>query len=118
MREFVSGFSADLKGMIDFRTALHYAESTFMERSRQFDLFCVKNYPKATVVDTTGAGDNFASGFLSFIMEGKSLKEASQFANCAASLAIEKIGATTGITSRALADERYADYLQELAKQD
>ena len=73
---------------------------------------------KATVVDTTGAGDNFASGFLSFIMEGKSLKEASQFANCAASLAIEKIGATTGITSRALADERYADYLQELAKQD
>ena len=50
MREFVSGFAADLKGMIDFRIALHYAESTFMERSRQFDLFCVKNYPKATVV--------------------------------------------------------------------
>ncbi len=80
--------------------------------------FITPSYPKATVVDTTGAGDNFASGFLSFIMEGKSLKEASQFANCAASLAIEKIGATTGITSRALADERYADYLQELAKQD
>jgi len=50
MREFVSGFAADLKGMIDFRIALHYAESTFKERSRQFDLFCVKNYPKATVV--------------------------------------------------------------------
>ena len=31
MREFVSGFSADLKGMIDFRTALHYAESTFSQ---------------------------------------------------------------------------------------
>lgn len=50
MREFVSGFSADLKGMIDFRTALHYAESTFMERSQQFDLFCMRNYPEATVV--------------------------------------------------------------------
>ena len=30
MREFVSGFAADLKGMIDFRIALHYAESTLM----------------------------------------------------------------------------------------
>ena len=77
--------------------------------------FITPSYPKATVVDTTGAGDNFASGFLSFIMEGKSLKEASQFANCAASLAIEKIGATTGITSRAQADERYADYLNVTA---
>ena len=65
------------------------------------------------MVDTTGAGDNFASGFLSCIMEGKSLAEASQFANCAASLAIEKIGATAGVTSRAQADARYADYLRE-----
>ena len=76
--------------------------------------FITPSYPKAKVVDTTGAGDNFASGFLSFIMEGKSLKEASQFANCTASLAIEKIGATTAITSRELADERYADYLREI----
>ena len=75
--------------------------------------FITPSYPKATVVDTTGAGDNFASGFLSFIMEGKSLEEASRFANCAASLAIEKIGATAGIRSRAQADERYADYLRE-----
>lgn len=75
--------------------------------------FITPAYPKATVVDTTGAGDNFASGFLSFILEGKSLAKASQFANCAASLAIEKIGATTGIRSREQADERYADYLHE-----
>jgi sugar/nucleoside kinase (ribokinase family) len=46
-------------------------------------------------------------------MEGKSLEEASRFANCTASLAIEKIGATTAIRSRAQADERYADYLRE-----
>ena len=75
--------------------------------------FITPSYPKATVVDTTGAGDNFASGFLSFILEGKSLAEASRFANCCASLAIEKIGATTGIRSRAQADERYVDYLRE-----
>lgn len=76
--------------------------------------FITPAYPKATVVDTTGAGDNFASGFLSFLMEGKNLREASQFANCAASLAIEKIGATAGITSREQADERYAEYLRSL----
>ena len=76
--------------------------------------FITPAYPKATVVDTTGAGDNFASGFLSFLMEGKKLREASQFANCAASLAIEKIGATAGITSREQADERYAEYLRSL----
>ena len=73
--------------------------------------FITPCYPRATVVDTTGAGDNFASGFLSFIMEGKSLLEASRFANCTASLAIEKVGATAGVGSRAQAEERYEEYL-------
>ena len=77
--------------------------------------FIVPAYPKARVVDTTGAGDNFASGFLSFILEGKSLKEAARFANCTASLAIEAIGATTAIKSREQADARYAAYLKETA---
>ena len=76
--------------------------------------FITPSYPRAKVVDTTGAGDNFASGFLSFILEGKSLEEASRFANCAASLAIEKVGATAGIASRSEADERYEAYLREL----
>lgn len=50
MRDFTSGFAADLNGMIDFKTALGYAESTFMDRSRQFDCFCVKHDPEATVI--------------------------------------------------------------------
>lgn len=50
MRNFTSGFAADLNGMIDFKTALGYAERTFMDRSRQFDCFCVNRYPEATVI--------------------------------------------------------------------
>lgn len=37
MREFTSGFSADLNGMIDFKIALHYAESTIQNGIGSFD---------------------------------------------------------------------------------
>lgn len=50
MRDFTSGFAADLNGMIDFKTAFGYAESTFIHRSRQFDCFCVNHDPEATVI--------------------------------------------------------------------
>ncbi|WP_066250214.1 PfkB family carbohydrate kinase [Neobacillus drentensis] len=51
------------------------------------------------VVDTTGAGDTF-NGALDFaISEGYALKEAIQFANAAASISIEKLGAQKGMPS-------------------
>lgn len=80
------------------------------------ECFTVPAYPRANCIDTTGAGDNFASGFISGLLEGKSLTECAQMANCAASIAIEHVGATTGVTGRALLDERYRDYLAALPK--
>jgi ribokinase len=54
---------------------------------------------QTTVVDTTGAGDTF-NGALGFaISEGYKLKEAIQFANAAASLSVEKLGAQQGMPS-------------------
>lgn len=50
MRDYLSGFADDLNDMIALKVSLGYAESTFAERSRQFDLFCAKNHPKAAVV--------------------------------------------------------------------
>lgn len=50
MRNFTSGFAADLNGMIDFKIALNYSENTYMERSRNFDLFCSDHYPEEKVV--------------------------------------------------------------------
>lgn len=63
-----------------------------------------------TAIDTIGAGDNFASGFIAALLEGRSLKECGEYGNVAASLAVTSIGATTGVTSRALFDEQLEQY--------
>ncbi len=78
--------------------------------------FVVPAYPHAACIDTTGAGDNFASGFLCGLLEGMSLRECAQMANCTASIAIEHVGATTGVTDRTLLDARYRDYLRALSE--
>ena len=49
-------------------------------------------YP-VKVVDTTGAGDAFSSGFITAQLEGKTLKESLEFANATANLKITKVGA-------------------------
>ena len=54
--------------------------------------------------DTTGAGDNFAAGFITGLMDGQDLKNCCRYANAAASIAIQFDGASTGIRSRAQLD--------------
>lgn len=66
-----------------------------------------------TAVDTIGAGDNFASGFIAGILEGKTLKECGVYGNVAASIAIQSIGATTGVRSREVFDERLEEYQKQ-----
>lgn len=56
-------------------------------------------WPHTNCIDTTGAGDNFAAGFLYALSEGMPLPACAQFANAAASIAVESVGATTGIQS-------------------
>lgn len=51
------------------------------------------------IVDTTGAGDTFNSSFVSCILKGMDIHEASRFANTAAGLAIGKMGARGGVQS-------------------
>lgn len=63
-----------------------------------------------TALDTTGAGDNFASGFITGILEGKSPQECGEYGNVAASLAIQSIGATTGVRDRLLFDRQLDEY--------
>lgn len=52
--------------------------------------------PGIQAVDTTGAGDNFAAGFISALYEGKSLEECARFANATASICVEQVGAASG----------------------
>jgi sugar/nucleoside kinase (ribokinase family) len=48
-------------------------------------------------IDTTGAGDCFAGGFLSAIYRGLSFAEAARFANAVGALSVEKLGAVKGL---------------------
>jgi sugar/nucleoside kinase (ribokinase family) len=57
------------------------------------------------VLDTTGAGDNFAAGFMTAILEGHPLNECCRIANAVASIAVRSIGANTGVRSRAQVEE-------------
>lgn len=50
-------------------------------------------------VDTTGAGDCFAGAFLAAFSRGLGLEDAARFANAAAALAIQQLGATDGLRS-------------------
>lgn len=51
------------------------------------------------VVDTTGAGDCFAGGFLAALVRGNSYQEAARFANAVAALTIQQLGASAGVRS-------------------
>ena len=54
-------------------------------------------YEDVKVIDRTGAGDAFASGFLSQWAQGKSLKESILFASANSTSVVTKIGAKEGI---------------------
>lgn len=54
-------------------------------------------YEDVPVVDRTGAGDAFTSGFVSQVALGKSLEEAVIFASANSTSVVGKIGANTGV---------------------
>ena len=54
-------------------------------------------YDDVPVVDRTGAGDAFGSGFLAYYSQGHSLKESIVFASANSTSVVQKIGAKEGI---------------------
>ena len=50
--------------------------------------------PDVRCVDTTGAGDTFAGAFMAALLEGRDFIDCARFANAAASLCVEHVGAT------------------------
>ncbi|MBR5033844.1 MAG: ribokinase [Bacteroidales bacterium] len=55
---------------------------------------------KVKAVDTTAAGDTFCGGLCVAVSEGKSLKEAAEFACAASALTVQKMGAQNSIPFR------------------
>ena len=62
------------------------------------------------VQDPTGAGDVFAAGFLIAIREGQEAIDAAQFATCAASFAVERVGLEGVPPSREAVEARLSEY--------
>jgi|SRR5271165_2765375 len=53
--------------------------------------------PNLKAVDTTGAGDTFAGGFLSALSKGNSVEDAINFANHAAAISVTRLGVIDAI---------------------
>ncbi|HPX00340.1 MAG TPA: PfkB family carbohydrate kinase, partial [Sedimentibacter sp.] len=68
---------------------------------KYFDGNELKEIPsnKVDVVDTTGAGDTFCGGLAAALVRGNSMEDAIRFANKAASYAVTKLGAQSGMPS-------------------
>ncbi len=59
---------------------------------------------KVKAVDTTGAGDTYCGSICVALSEGKSIKEAAEFASAVSALSVTKMGAQTAIPTRAEAE--------------
>jgi len=75
--------------------------------SRKHGLLCLRWKSSYTVpaaktraIDTTGAGDAFAAGFLYRMLTGGTIKEAAKAGNTVASFCIRKPGARSGLPRR------------------
>lgn len=73
-------------------------------RNRE-EFYNVPGYVVHNVADTTGAGDNFAAGFISGLLQGKSLKDSCRYACGVAGVAIQYQGGCTGVQSRRQVEE-------------
>ena len=66
-----------------------------------------------TAIDTIGAGDNFASGFIAGLLQGKDIRECGIYANCTAAIAVQYPGATAGVQSREMVEDMLKKYRED-----
>lgn len=62
-------------------------------------------YKVENVVDTTGAGDNFAAGLIHALLRGCSAEEACRFASGVAAVSVQAVGASVGVRNLAQVEE-------------
>jgi 2-dehydro-3-deoxygluconokinase len=65
----------------------------------------IPGFPVAKVIDTVGAGDGFAVGVISALLEGRSVPEAVRRAAWIGARAVQVLGDTEGLPTRAELDE-------------
>lgn len=73
------------------------------------EMYEIPAYPVKKCVDTTGAGDSFAAGFLWALSEGWPLMECGCFACAVASYNVECVGSTDGVRSLEMSLNRFRE---------
>lgn len=69
-----------------------------------------------TAIDTIGAGDNFASGFIAAILQGKDIYECGVYANCTAAISVQHSGATSGVRNKQMVEDMLALYNEQYGR--
>lgn len=69
-------------------------------KTKDGECFTVPTYTELKAIDTTGAGDNFAAGFISGLCEGKDLYDCCKFGHATASVSVTAYTTTAGVQSR------------------
>lgn len=86
--------------------------SYIRDRNKRYVVEAVKQ-DKATVVDTTGAGDAFSAGFLYGLLKGKDPQKCGRIGDIVAKFCISAVGARDGLPTR---QQLYARYQQIYAE--
>lgn len=68
-----------------------------------------------TAIDTIGAGDNFASGFIAALLWGKDIYECGVYANCTAAISVQHPGATSGVQNKQMVEDMLDRYNSDCA---
>jgi len=69
-------------------------------KTKDGESFTVPTYTELKAIDTTGAGDNFAAGFICGLCEEKDLYECCKLGHATASLSVTAYTTTAGVQSR------------------
>ena len=95
------------KNEIQFRFASYVADAK--------NEYIIESKPLRKRVDTTGAGDAFAAGFLYGLLNGKGLEECGRLGDTVAQFSITKVGARDGLPTLNELTKRYQElYDREL----
>jgi ribokinase len=92
------------KGLAESRVGMVTAR--ICDGKKEYEVGSEKVSPKSTL-ETTGAGDAFAAGFLFGFLKGKSVEDCGLLGDIMAGFVIRKVGARTGLPTLAQLSRKY-----------
>ena len=102
-----------LSGSTTNRNEIQFRFASYVADAR--NEYIIESKPLKKRVDTTGAGDAFATGFLYGLLNGKGLEECGHLGDIVAQFSITKVGARQGLPTLSELSQHYRElYNKEL----